>query len=185
MTTDGDIGKGKTRRARAQAPPPVVHGDNRDKVEDTRDARRLMGITRGRRATAKGGKGKYHTPRREWPDKPKRLWTEEALALQPSTRRPNVEPGAKPLGIKGIRANRGLNLRRAVWNSGTIVPPIPDGATERQIECRRLLEVEGMTQAAAAAWLTQASGQAISQQKVYERACQAGYIGKRARKSAF
>lgn len=174
MPTDRDIAKGKTRRARSQAPPPVVHGDSRDGVEDTSISRMLMGITRGSH--------RYKDRRGPVPDpiKDLRFWDEKSLAVL--RRDPGVPPGTKPLGTKAFRAQRALKDRRGRWRVGDIVPPIPDGATERQTECRRLLEVEGLTQKDAAIWLTQASGQPISQQKVYERACQAGYPGKWSKK---
>jgi hypothetical protein len=121
MPTDRDIQCGRTRKSKtAPLPPAIVHGDNRDGVEDTRTSRRLMGIRRG---------GPVIPRRKPILDDRQHL------------------PRAKDLVAITERKKRyALEGRRRAWAE----TPKPDYVDERHWEIRRRIEVEWETQAAIA-----------------------------------
>jgi hypothetical protein len=83
--------------------------------------------------------------------------------------KPNPFAGAVPKGGPDFfRAERELKKRRELWGDKVK----PERVTDHQWECRRLLEVEWMTQTAAA------KSMGISQPTLRENAIKAGWVKK-------
>ena len=155
MPTDRDIERGRTRKSRSQPrQPTIVYGDARDAVEDTPTSRLAMGITRGKWT----GRGLLNAPRRERIERPHRPFPPD----------PPREPLPPPKGVWVIRAERALAKRRAQWDEKVK----PASVTAHQWECRRLLEVEYLTQVAAAELL------GIAQKNLRKNAIKAGWVKK-------
>jgi hypothetical protein len=134
----------------------MIWGDERDQVDASM-------VRPGRRSYRNGVR--YHVPHRTRVDRPHRLWPAEVL-----TPPRDVEPGAKPKGQRFFQRERLIKRLRAEW--GDKVKPAR--VTNHQWECRRLLEVELLTQVAAAKIM------GIKQPSLREAAVKAGWVkGKR------
>jgi predicted DNA-binding protein (UPF0251 family) len=141
MPTDREIAKWRAKIK----PPPDPLDDNRLGVEDTRQSRRLMKISRGGFAPA----------RRKPMFSPRNIREEQRIARAIADR------------AAWRQEENARRERRASWPDHP-----PPGVTEDQWEARRLLEVEAITQTAAA----QIMGN--SQKNLRKLAIKAGWQGK-------